>query len=133
MVAGRTEGIRWEIDHVLSSKRKVKLVIFFPPGFRKDTIGAARWFREHFSDTSYWEDLSSIDPKSVIGIAFRQDGLFVVETRRIHRREVDYLVAFQAIILALTEKAFAAGAERVAVGGNGTEPVDLPVEQTPRA
>jgi len=100
MVAGRTEGLRWELDHILADEGQAKLVIFLPPAFRKDSVTAARWFSEHFSHTRYGQDLSAIDPRKVIGIAFREDGLFVVETRRVHRREVDYLVAMQAIIFA---------------------------------
>jgi hypothetical protein len=48
--------------------------------------------------------LSTIDPRKVIGIAFREDGLFVVETRRARRREGDYLVAMQAIIFGTVVK-----------------------------
>jgi hypothetical protein len=107
MVAGRTEGLRWELDHILADEGQAKLVMFFPPAFRKDSVVAARWFSEHFSHTRYGQDLSAIDPRKVIGIAFREDGLFVVETRRVHRREVDYLVAMQAIIFATAAKAAA--------------------------
>jgi hypothetical protein len=107
MVAGRTEGIRWELDHILADEGQAKLVIFLPPAFRKDSVVAARWFSEHFSHTRYGQDLSAIDPRKVIGIAFREDGLFVVETRRVHRREVDYLIAMQAIIFATAAKAAA--------------------------
>jgi hypothetical protein len=104
MVAGRTEGLRWELDHILADEGQAKLVIFLPPALRKDSVVAARWFSEHFSHTRYEQDLSAIDPRKVIGIAFREDGLFVVETRRVHRREVDYLVAMQAIIFATVVK-----------------------------
>ena len=107
MVAGRTEGLRWELDHILADEGQAKLVIFLPPAFRKDSVVAARWFSEHFSHTRYGQDLSAIDPRKAIGIAFREDGLFVVETRRVHRREVDYLVAMQAIIFATAAKAAA--------------------------
>ena len=104
MVAGRTEGLRWELDHILADEGQAKLVIFLPPALRKDSVVAARWFSEHFSHTRYGQDLSAIDPRKVIGIAFREDGLFVVETWRVHRREVDYLVAMQAIIFATVVK-----------------------------
>ena len=107
MVAGRTEGLRWELDHILADEGQAKLVIFLPPALRKDAVVAARWFSENFSHTRYRQDLSAIDPRKVIGIAFREDGLFVVETRRVHRREVDYLVAMQAIIFATAAKASA--------------------------
>jgi len=107
MVAGRTEGLRWELDHILADGRQAKLVIFLPPALRKDSVAAARWFSENFSHTRYGEDLSTIDLRRVIGIAFREDGLFVVETRRVRRREVDYLVALQAIIFAMFVKASA--------------------------
>jgi hypothetical protein len=104
MVAGRTEGLRWELDHILADEGQAKLVIFLPPALRKDSVVAARWFSENFSHTRYGQDLSAIDPRKVIGIAFREDGLFVVETWRVHRREVDYLVAMQAIIFATVVK-----------------------------
>jgi hypothetical protein len=107
MVAGRTEGIRWELAHILADEGQAKLVIFLPPALRKDSVVASRWFSEHFSHTRYGQDSSAIDPRKVIGIAFREDGLFVVETRRVHRREVDYLVAMQAIIFATAAKASA--------------------------
>jgi hypothetical protein len=98
MVAGRTEGIRWELDHIFSNGGQTKLLIFLPPALRKNAVAVAQWFRQHFFQTRYGQDFSAIDPTRVIGIAFREDGLFVVETRRIRRREVDYLVALQAII-----------------------------------
>jgi hypothetical protein len=104
MVAGRTEGLRWELDHILADEGQAKLVIFLPPTLRKNSVVAARWFSENFSHTHYRQDLSAIDPKKVIGIAFREDGLFVVETRRVHRREIDYFVAMQAIIFAMATK-----------------------------
>jgi uncharacterized membrane protein YfcA len=107
MVAGRTEGIRWELDHIFSNEEQTKLAIFVPPAMRKDSVAAARWFGEHFSHTRYGQDFSAIDPRRVIGIAFREDGLFVVETKRIHRREVDYLVALQAIIFSMVVTASA--------------------------
>jgi hypothetical protein len=107
MVAGRTGGIRWELDHILADEAQVKLVIFLPPAFRKDSAVAARWFTEHFSHTRYAQDLSAIDPRRAIGIAFREDGLFVVETQRVRRQEVNYLVALQAIIFAMFVKASA--------------------------
>jgi hypothetical protein len=107
MVAGRTEGLRWELDDILADGGQAKLVIFLPPALRKDAVVAARWFSEHFSHTRYEQDLLAIDPRKVIGIAFREDGLFVVETRRVHRREVDYLLAMQAIIFAKAARASA--------------------------
>jgi hypothetical protein len=107
MVAGRTEGLRWELDHILADEGQPKLVIFVPPTLRKNSVVAARWFSENFSHTRYRQELSAVDPRKVIGIAFREDGLFVVETRRVHRREIDYLVAMQAIIFAMATKASA--------------------------
>jgi hypothetical protein len=107
MVAGRTEVIGWELDHILADEEQVKLVILLPPTFREDSAVAAQWFKEHFSRTRYAQDLSAIDPRRVIGIAFREDGLFVVETQVIHRGEVDYLVALQAIIYAVAVKSSA--------------------------
>jgi hypothetical protein len=112
MVAGRTEGLRWELDHIFSNEGQAKLVIFLPPALRKDSVVAARWFTEHFSHSRYGQDLSAIDPRRVIGIAFREDGLFVVETQRIRRREVDYLVALQAIIFATQVNAPGLGNQR---------------------
>jgi hypothetical protein len=35
MVAGRTEGIGWELDHILADEGQAKLVIFLPPAFAK--------------------------------------------------------------------------------------------------
>ena len=71
MVAGRTEGLRWELDHILADEGQAKLVIFLPPALRKDSVVAARWFSEHFSHTRYGQDLSAIDPRKVIGIVIR--------------------------------------------------------------
>ncbi len=36
MVAGRTEGVRWELDHIFSHEGHAKLVIFLPPALRKE-------------------------------------------------------------------------------------------------
>jgi hypothetical protein len=98
MVAGRTEGIRWELDHIFSNEHDIKLVILFPPALRRNPAAAMQWLSRHFSNTRYAADLTAIDPKRTIAIGFQEDGLLIVETRRIHRHEVDYLAAFQVLI-----------------------------------
>jgi hypothetical protein len=96
MVAGRTEGIDWELDYIFSNQAQHKLLIFFPPSFRKDPPAATQWLRDHFARTHYGAELLTIDPDKTIAIAFRDDGVFIIESRR--RTEVDYFVAFQALI-----------------------------------
>jgi hypothetical protein len=98
MVAGRTEGIRWELDHIFTNEGHTKLVILFPPALRKKPAAARQWLNEHFSNTRYAADLAAIDSKRTIAIAFLDNGLLNIETRRIHRHEVDYLTAFQVLI-----------------------------------
>ena len=104
MVAGRTDGIRWELDHIFSNEGHAKLVIFLPPALRKDPATAARWFRECFSRTPYEQEILAIDPTKTIAIAFLADGLFVIETKRIRKRQVDYITAMQAIVFGRSGK-----------------------------
>jgi hypothetical protein len=105
MVAGRTEGIRWELDHIFSNEAQRKLVVFFPPAIRADASVGARWLNDHFSHTRYAADLSTIDVAKTIALSFRDDRLFAVETSRIYSREVDYLVAFQTMIFIIGKNA----------------------------
>jgi hypothetical protein len=67
---------------------------------RKNPLITSKWFQQYFGYTNYAEFLSAIDPKIIIGIAFLRDELFIIETQRMHKREVDYLVAMQAAIFA---------------------------------
>ena len=101
MVAGRTAGVRWELDHIFSNQADHKLVIFFPPPMRKHPSIGTQWLNDHFSHTRYAADLAEVDTRKIIAMCFRDDGLFVVETARIAWQEVDYLVAFQALIFAM--------------------------------
>jgi hypothetical protein len=101
MVVGRTAGVRWELDHIFSNQADRKLVIFFPPPLRKDPSVGTQWLNEHFSHTRYAADLAEVDTRKALAMCFRDDGLFVVELPRIASREVDYLVAFQALIFAM--------------------------------
>jgi hypothetical protein len=101
MVAGRTAGVRWELDHIFSKQADRKLVIFFPPPLREDPSIGTQWLNEHFSHTRYAADLAEVDTRKTIAMCFRDDGLFIVETPRIASHEVDYLVAFQVLIFAM--------------------------------
>jgi hypothetical protein len=100
MVAGRTEGLRWELEHILSNKERTKLMVILPPAMRKSIKITSEWFREYFCRTIYAEGLSTMDLTKAIGIVFLDDRLFIIETQRIHKREVDYLVAMQAAVFA---------------------------------
>jgi hypothetical protein len=37
IVAGRTQGIRWELEHIFGKGQQDKLVIFFPPQMRRNS------------------------------------------------------------------------------------------------
>jgi hypothetical protein len=100
MVAGRTKGIRWELDHIFSKEEHPKLVIFFPPDFRRYPAAGAQWLKRHFSHTRYAADLLANDLTGLIAIAFSENGICLIKTRRNLGHEVDYFVAFQAIIFA---------------------------------
>ncbi len=56
-----------------------------------------KWVQDCFSHTQYGQDLLAIETAKTIAIAFRQDGLFVIQTQGIRKREVDYIVAMQAV------------------------------------
>src|SRR5580700_10784699 len=101
MVAGRTEGIRWELDHIFSNQAHRKLMVFFSPAARANPSTITRWLEDHFLQTRYRADLRAIDPAKAIAIVFGDDGLFIIESSRIRSHEVDYLVAFQAVIFAM--------------------------------
>jgi hypothetical protein len=63
MVAGRTEGLRWELEHILSNKERTKLMVILPPAMRKSIKITSEWFREYFCRTIYAEGLSTMDLK----------------------------------------------------------------------
>jgi uncharacterized membrane protein YeaQ/YmgE (transglycosylase-associated protein family) len=104
MIAGRTQGIRWELDHIFSNQAHRKLIIFFPPSLRlRENHGAAiKWLTDYFSHTTFAAELLSINLSRTIAIAFRDEGLVAVQTpRRIGRHEVDYYVALQTILCSI--------------------------------
>lgn len=106
MVAGRTEGIGWELDHIFSSKQHRKLVVFFPPALRDAPTAATQWLSDHFSNTRYGANLSIINPKSTVAVSFGDEDLFIIEARQTQNpSEVDYLIAFQIIVFAVFCKA----------------------------
>lgn len=97
MVAGRTGGIRWELDHIFSNQGHRKFAILFPPTIRRHPTAATQWLRDNLAHTKYGVYLSEIASNKTIAIAFLDDGLFILETRQIYRYAVDYFVAFQTI------------------------------------
>jgi hypothetical protein len=51
LLAGRTEGIGWEIEHISERAALTKLVILMPPRARSDPEEARNWLHGHFSSS----------------------------------------------------------------------------------
>jgi hypothetical protein len=115
MIAGRTEGIRWELDHAFSNHEHHKLIIIFPSTLRKNNAAALQWLTEYFSNTPFGSELLSVDLSRIIAIAFRDEGLLLIYARRIRvvdfrifeyqinyrANGIDYYVALQTVICAI--------------------------------
>ena len=101
MIAGRTQGIRWELEHIFGQEAHQKLIVFLTPSLRKDAAACSQWFVEHFSQFRYGKELATLDVRKALAIAFTSGGLAIVESQRVHDLAIDYLVAFEAIVVAM--------------------------------
>jgi hypothetical protein len=101
MIAGRTQGIRWELEHIFGQEAHQKLIVFLTPSLRRDAAACSQWFAEHFSQFQHGKELATLDVRKALAIAFTSGGLAVIESRRVHDSAIDYLVAFEAIAAAI--------------------------------
>jgi hypothetical protein len=98
MVAGRTEGIRWEIGHIFENSAHTKLVVMIPSQMRRDPLLIQEWVLQNFGTTPYVPALGKLDFRHTIALIFRESDIVAIETRRARRSVVDYWTAFQVAI-----------------------------------
>ncbi len=98
MVAGRTEGIHWEVGHIFKKNAHTKLIVMLPAAMRRKPEEAVAWFRENFGRSPYSGALEGLDYHRAIALVFRTDDLAVIETRRPRRAAIDYWMAFRTAI-----------------------------------
>lgn len=100
MIAGRTEGLRWEIENVIAGNHVPRLLVFFPPrstgpfGSSREEDRAARWAMmvECFSETPWYGAAQAADISDAVAVHFSDDGRIVV-IRKAHAVDWDYRLA----------------------------------------
>ena len=100
MIAGRTEGLRWEIENVIAGNHVPRLLVFFPPcstgpfGSAREEDRGARWAMmvECFAETPWYRAAQAADINDAVAVHFSDDGRIVV-IRKANAVDWDYRLA----------------------------------------
>jgi hypothetical protein len=98
MVAGRTDGIKWEVAHIFENNAHTKLVILVPSSKRSQVAVDEIWFQDTFGGSPYAAALTNLSLQRTIAVILREDNILSIETGRTRRSAVDYWMALQVAI-----------------------------------